>query len=238
MSKGRAIQINDKGIRPMVDPPCSIHVPKESLEQLQLELAKHVICRPENLDPALPAWVERKEELKRGIALHQAALPPKVVIVQAPPPPPSKPEPKPEAKEPPMPRPRISPEEKHAKKLEYQRRHREKVKAAAGHVSKKPRKVRTPVERVEETLEPVHMGRQVDEINPVSAKVVHVDQDDSTTVREALASIQAAALQIMSEAVFMSLEDRAALLEPAANADAVVHMLASYLATGRIEVAA
>ena len=46
MSKGRAIQINDKGIRPMVDPPCSIHVPKESLEQLQLELAKHIICRP------------------------------------------------------------------------------------------------------------------------------------------------------------------------------------------------
>lgn len=230
--KGRAIQINDKGIRPMVDPPCAIHVPKESLEQLQLELAKHVVMRPDNLDPGLTEWVERKEELKRGIALHQAARPPKVVIRTDTPPAAPAHKPKPEPVEATVPFPK-------GKTMSDETRQKIKDAWAAKKAAKADEK-RTTSEKVVRPAKQVAPPQklEVGEIKPVPVKVVHVDRDGETTVREALASMQAAALQIMSEAVFMSPEDRAALLEPAANADAIVHMLAQYLATGRIEVAA
>lgn len=123
-----------------------------------------------------------------------------------------------------MPRPRLSPEEKHAKKLEYQRRHRAKVKAAAGDVSKKPRKVRTSVERV--------AGE------PVIVRVTHTAHtaDDELHVR--LRGLQCDVLAVLSYVVPLEPADRAAYLEAAANLDALAHQLAQFLATGRIEVAA
>lgn len=53
-----------------------------------------------------------------------------------------------------------------------------------------------------------------------------------------LQHLQGQVLGITAEAVRMRAEDRAQLLESAANLDALAHQLANYLATGRIEVAA
>lgn len=87
MPKGRAIQINDKGLKPLREPESTIKPPEADLPDLEAELREHLARRPPNSEPqAIAAWVTEKERLQFWITLARtAATPPKFERVELPP---------------------------------------------------------------------------------------------------------------------------------------------------------
>lgn len=74
MSRGRAIQVNDKGTNPMRDPDSAIKPPPASLPDLEAELQELLACRPSNQDlKALAEWNEKKGRLQFWIDLAKSS---------------------------------------------------------------------------------------------------------------------------------------------------------------------
>lgn len=265
MVRGRNIQVSVKGLRPLREPESEIKLPKVDLPDLEDELREHLARRPPNTEPqALAAWVTEKERLQFWITLGRtAAVPPRFERTELPPSPTPAP-PAPPAgppSEPPMPwptgkkKPPMSEETKQkirdgrakqlakqkAEKADEGRTRNAAPRATAPQVAPPQQMdvdessresgglVRPGLERPYEAA--IDLGRAIERHHAAGGR-------DLEALLLQLQHLQGQVLGITAEAVRMRAEDRAQLLESAANLDALAHQLAQYLATGRIEVAA
>lgn len=249
MARGRNIQVSVKGLRPLREPESEIKLPKADLPDLEAELREHLARRPPNTEPqALAAWVTEKERLQFWITLGRAAaIPPKFERTELPPSPTPAP-PAPPAGSPsesPMPWPagkKKPMSEETKQKIRDARAAQEAAKKAGPAPERAPRKPAPSRVQNHEHAAPapgldrpyeaaIDLGRAIERHHANGGK-------DLQALLAQLQHLQGQVLGITAEAVRMRAEDRARLLESAANLDALAHQLATFLATGRIEVAA
>lgn len=202
-------------------------------DEAVLEL-EQVCDQLSDMAPVAPIHLQKRQhELEAWILMHQGALqnPPIESIEE------------PETMAKPS---KQTEEEKRAKAREYNRKWAAKKRAEQRgdkpETHTKAPKVNTSAEHVRETPKSAHVGLD----RPYEAAIDlgraierhHTKPVALDAITSRLVHLQGQVLGVTAEVVGLPTVDRGALLEVAANLDALAHQLAQFLATGRIEVAA